>query len=114
VPRGPEDKGKGETDLSRQLRGLAITAASVLLAAVVSAVRLRPYLESEATWTPPHVITYPALAALGFAFVVYAVMRARHRGGEPVDLGPLKLSVRHLAVVAGCLAYVLFVVAIFP
>jgi hypothetical protein len=101
-----------DSGVFKELAGMGVTAASVLLAAVVSAIRLKPYLESGQTWTPLHVTTYPALLALGAALVVYGLARGRG-GARFVEVGPLRFSPRHLAVAVGCLAYVAIAIVVF-
>jgi hypothetical protein len=89
-----------------QLAGMGIAALSVLLAAVVSAVRLRPYLEAGVTWTPLGVVTYPAIIALGVAVLTFSGLRARMDRRAVLDIGPVSFSIQHSAVIVGCLAYV--------
>ncbi len=96
-----------------QLAGMGIAALSVLLAAVVSAVRLRPYLESGATWTPLSVVTYPAIIALGVALLISSGLRARMGRRAVLDIGPVSLSIKHSAVIVGCLAYVVIALLFF-
>jgi hypothetical protein len=89
-----------------RLAGMGIAALSVLLAAVVSAIRLQPYLESGATRTPLTVTTYPAMVALGVAVFVYYGLQSWKGRRALLDIGPVRLSVHHSAVIVGCLAYV--------
>ena len=89
-----------------QLAGLGIAALSVLLAAVVSAIRLQPYLESGATRTPLSVTTYPAMVALGVGLLVFFMLRAQRGRHTPLDIGPVRFSIQHCAIIVGCLAYV--------
>lgn len=89
-----------------RLAGLGVTALSVLLAAVVSAVRLRPYIESGATRTPPSFAIYPAGMAVGVMLLVVLVLRLWRGRQATLDIGPITLSGNQPAVVTWCLAYV--------
>jgi hypothetical protein len=89
-----------------RLAGMGIAALSIFLAAVVSAVRLRPYLESDATWTPLGVTTYPAMIALGVALLAFSVLRVQKGREAILDIGSVRLSLYHSTVITGCLAYV--------
>ena len=95
-----------DSRIINQLAGLGATILSVMLAAVVSAIRLRPYLESGATRTPLSVTTYPGMMALGVALLVFSVLRVWKGRQATLDIGPVRLSIRHSAVIVGCLAYV--------
>lgn len=89
-----------------RLAGVGVTALSVFLAAVVSAVRLRPYLESGATRTPPSFAIYPAGIAVGVMLLVVFVLRAWKGRQATLDIGLVTLSGNQPAVVIWCLAYV--------
>ena len=89
-----------------RLAGMGIAALSVLLAAVVSAIRLQPYLESGETRTPLTVTTYPAIVALGVGLLVFLMLRVRKGRNTPLDIGLVRLSIQHCAIIVGCLAYV--------
>ncbi len=97
----------------KQLAGIGITILSILLAAVVSALRVRPYSEAGETWVPLHVTTYPALMALGLAVLVFSLLRLRQGQRAILDLGLVRLSVYHCAVIVGCLAYTAFALLLF-
>jgi hypothetical protein len=89
-----------------RLAGLGIAALSVFLAAVVSAVRLRPYLESGATRTPPSFAIYPAGIAAAVMLLVVFALRVRRGGHAGLDIGPVTLTGNQPAVITWCLVYI--------
>ena len=54
----------------RELLGFALALSSTLTAGLVSGVRLKPYLDASAIYTPPTFALYPALIAAAFAILV--------------------------------------------
>ena len=92
--------------IMNRLAGLGVTALSVLLAAVVSAIRLRPYLESGVTRTPPSFAIYPAGVGVGVMLLVVLVLRLRRGRQMTLDIGPITFSGNQPAVVTWCLVYI--------
>jgi hypothetical protein len=96
-----------------KLLGFGATGLSVMIAAIVSGFRLRPYLDAGETYTPPTFALYPALIAI--AITVPAVFALRWwQGKADVDIGPVTLTDRQPFIVLGCLFYILVAVTFFP
>lgn len=93
--------------------GLAVTALSVLLAAIVSGLRLKPYMDAGETYTPPSFALYPALIAAVIAIPAILIVR-KWQGKKEIDIGPITLSDRQPFMVFGCLLYVTIAVIFFP
>ena len=77
--------------MNNELRGMLITAGSILAAAVVSGLRLKPYIDAEVTYTPASFMIYPALLAFAIATPLVFLLR-KIQGDKDVDLGPLTFS----------------------
>ena len=125
--------------MNNELRGMLITAGSILAAAVVSGLRLKPYIDAEVTYTPASFMIYPALLALAIAAPLVFLLR-KIQGDKDVDLGPLtfsdqpasasparparsgiislvtkrKLSARTPLVAFWCVLYIVIAVTFFP
>jgi hypothetical protein len=96
-----------------KLLGFGATGLSVMIAAIVSGFRLRPYLDAGETYTPPTFALYPALIAI--AITVPTVFALRWwQGKADVDIGPVTLTDRQPFIVLGCLFYILVAVTFFP
>lgn len=96
-----------------KLYGLGVTGLSVMIAAIVSGFRLRPYLDAGETYTPPTFALYPMLIAI--AVTVPAVFLMRWwQGKRDLDIGPVTLTDRQPFVVLGCLLYITVAVTCFP
>ena len=96
-----------------KLYGLGITGLSVMIAAIVSGLRLKPYLDAGETYTPPTFAMYPALIAI--ALTVPLVFGLRWwQGKVDLDIGPVTLADRQPFIVLGCLLYIFVAVAFFP
>jgi len=96
-----------------QLIGLGITALSVLLAAITSGLRLKPYLDAGVARTPPTLALYPAAIALAITVPVVFFLRWK-QGSKHVAIGPAKFMDNSLFVAMGCLLYILIAVSFFP
>ena len=70
---------------------MLITAGSILAAAVVSGLRLKPYIDAGVTYTPASFMIYPALLAFAIAAPLVFLLR-KLQGDKDVDLGPLTFS----------------------
>src|SRR5581483_3972507 len=99
--------------IMNQILGLGITAASVLLAAITSGLRLKPYLDMGVERTPPTLAIYPAAIALAITVPVVFFLRWR-QGSKHVVVGPAKFMDNSLFVAMGCLLYILIAVSFFP
>src|SRR5215510_1845094 len=96
-----------------KLLGFGVTGLSIMIAAIVSGLRLRPYLDAGETYTPPTFAMYPALIAI--AITVPVVFGVRWwQGKTDVDIGPVTLADRQPFIVLGCLLYILVAVTFFP
>jgi hypothetical protein len=96
-----------------KLYGLGVTGLSVMIAAIVSGLRLRPYLDAGETYTPPTFAMYPALIAIAITVPLVFVLRW-WQGKVDVDIGPVTLADRQPFIVLGCLFYILVAVTFFP
>ena len=96
-----------------RLYGLGVTGLSVMIAAIVSGFRLKPYLDAGETYTPPSFAMYPALIAVAVAVPVVFLLRWWH-GKAEIDIGPVTLTDRQPFVVLGCLFYIIVAVTFFP
>jgi hypothetical protein len=96
-----------------KLLGFGATGLSIMIAAIVSGFRLRPYLDAGETYTPPTFAIYPALIAI--AITVPTVFALRWwQGKADVDIGPVTLTDRQPFIVLGCLFYILVATTFFP
>ena len=96
-----------------QLIGLGITGLSVLLAAITSGLRLKPYVDAGIERTPPTFAMYPAAIALAIAVPIVFFLRWK-QGSKNVEIGPAKFMDNSLFIVLGCLLYVFIAVTFFP
>ncbi len=96
-----------------KIYGLGATGLSVMIAAIVSGFRLRPYLDAGETYTPPTFALYPALVAVAIAVPTVFILRW-WQGKTEVDIGPVTLTDRQPFVVLGCLFYIIVAVIFFP
>jgi hypothetical protein len=92
--------------------GIGVTGLSVMIAALVSGFRLKPYLDARETYTPPTFALYPALIAVAIAVPIGLLLRWWH--GREVDIGPVTLTDRQPFIVLWCLLYVAVAVTFFP
>lgn len=96
-----------------KLLGFGATGLSIMIAAIVSGFRLRPYLDAGETYTPPTFALYPALIALAITVPVVFGLRW-WQGKADVDIGPVTLADRQAFIVFGCLLYIFVAVTFFP
>lgn len=96
-----------------QLIGLGITGLSVLLAAITSGLRLKPYVDAGVERTPPTFAMYPAAIALAIAVPIVFFLRWK-QGSKNVVIGPAKFMDNSLFVALGCVLYILIAVSFFP
>jgi hypothetical protein len=96
-----------------KLYGLGVTGLSIMIAAIVSGLRLRPYLDAGENYTPPTFAMYPALIAV--VITVPLVFGLRWwQGKADLDIGPVTLADRQAFIVLGCLLYIFVAVIFFP
>ena len=96
-----------------QILGLGITGVSVLLAAITSGVRLKPYMDAGVEQTPLTFATYPALIAAAIAVPVVFFLRW-WQGKKHVDIGPVTFTDNLLFIALGCWLYIAVAVSFFP
>lgn len=96
-----------------QFLGVLLTALAVLMAAVVSGVRLKPYMDAGETYTPPTFALYPALIAAAIAIPLGWALR-KWQGKKDIDIGPITFSDRQPFIVLWCLLYVAIALLFFP
>jgi hypothetical protein len=96
-----------------QLIGLGVTGLSVLLAAITSGLRLKPYMDAGITRTPPTFALYPAAIALAITIPVVLFLRWK-QGTKHVEIGPAKFMDNALFIALGCVLYILVAVTFFP
>jgi len=80
---------RGANHMSK-LVGFAVALFSTLLVGVVSGLRLKPYLDAAAVYTPPTFALYPALIATGFS--VFMLMLCQWRRKSLVNIGPVSFT----------------------
>lgn len=99
--------------MMNQVLGLLITSVSVLLAAITSGLRLKPYMDAGIEQTPMTFAVYPA--GIAVAITVPTVFLLRWwQGKKNVDIGPVTFTDNSLFVVLGCLLYIVVAVTFFP
>ena len=96
-----------------KIYGFGATGLSIMIAAIVSGFRLRPYLDAGETYTPPTFALYPALIGVAIAVPTVFILRW-WQGKTDVDIGPVTLADRQPFVVLGCLFYIIVAVTFFP
>ncbi|MEW6297064.1 MAG: hypothetical protein AB1671_04910 [Thermodesulfobacteriota bacterium] len=96
-----------------QFLGILATALSILIAAIVSGLRLKPYMDAGETYTPPTFALYPALIAAAIAIPLGFALR-KWQGKTDIDIGPITLSDKQPFMVLWCLLYVTIAVLFFP
>ena len=96
-----------------KILGLGVSGLSVVLAAIVSGLRLKPYLDAGETYTPPTFALYPALIAVALTVPAVFILR-KWQGKTNVDIGPVTFTDKQPFLVLGCLLYVLVALLFFP
>lgn len=96
-----------------QLYGLIVTGLSVLLAAVTSGFRLKPYLDAGIERTPMTFAIYPAATALAIAVPIVLLIRW-WTGKSAISFGPVTFTRNLPFITLGCLLYVIIAVFFFP
>ena len=99
--------------MKNELLGMLVTALAILSAAVVSGLRLKPYIDAGETYTPASFMLYPALAAVLVAIPVIYLLRAV-QGTKELEIGPLKFTERTPFMALWCILYIVIAVTFFP
>ena len=100
-------------EMMGQVLGLVVTGVSVLLAAITSGLRLKPYMDAGVEQTPMTFAVYPAGIALAITVPIVFLLRW-WQGKRNVDIGPVTFTDNSLFVVLGCLLYIVVAVTFFP
>ncbi len=95
-----------------QFSGLLITALSVLVAAIVSGLRLKPYIEAGAERTPASFMLYPVLVTLAITVPTVFLLR-KVQGKKDIDIGPIRFNDRMPFIALGCIVYAVISLAFF-
>lgn len=96
-----------------ELYGLGITALSIVIAALTSGFRLKPYLDAGVERTPLTFATYPAAIAAAIAIVVVFLIRL-WTGKKNINVGPVTFTGNLPFIAIGCFVYVFVAVFFFP
>ncbi len=96
-----------------ELLGAGMALLSTVAAALVSGLRLKPYLDAGAVYTPPRFALYPALIAVAVA-VPTVVSLFWWRRKTSVTIGPATLTDRQFFAVLWCLLYIFTALIFFP
>ena len=96
-----------------ELYGLGITALSIVIAALTSGFRLKPYLDAGVERTPLTFATYPAAIAAALSIVVIFLVRW-WTGKKNVNVGPVTFTGNLPFIVLGCFLYVIIAISFFP
>lgn len=99
--------------LMNQLYGMGIAGLSVMLAAIVSGFRLKPYIDAGVARTPMTFAAYPAAIAIAIAVPVVFFVRW-WTGKKTIDIGPVSFTGNLPIITLGCLLYVFIAVSFFP
>jgi len=95
------------------LLGLGVTGISVMIAAIVSGLRLKPYLDAGVAQTPLTFAFYPALIAAAISVPIVFLLRW-WQGKKSIDIGPVTFIDNFSFIALGCLVYVVVAVTFFP
>lgn len=96
-----------------QLYGMGITGLSVMLAALVSGFRLKPYIDAGVERTPMTFAAYPAAIAAAIAVPIVLFIRW-WTGKKTIDLGPVSFTGNLPFIALGCLLYIFIAISFFP
>jgi hypothetical protein len=96
-----------------QILGMGVTALSVMIAAVVSGFRLKPYLDASLERTPLTFAFYPLVIAAALAVPTVFLIR-KWQGKRNIDIGRVTFTGNLPFIALGCLLYVLVAMTFFP
>ncbi len=96
-----------------ELLGVGMALLSTVAAALVSGLRLKPYLDAGAVYTPPRFALYPALIAVAVT-VPTVVILFWWRRKTSTTLGPATFTDRQFFAVLWCLLYICTALIFFP
>jgi hypothetical protein len=95
-----------------QFSGLLVTALSVMAAAIVSGVRLKPYIDAGAARTPPSFMLYPVLITIAITVPMVFLLR-KLQGKKNIDIGPVTFDDRMPFIALGCIIYAIIAMTFF-
>ena len=95
-----------------QFTGLLVTALSVLAAAIVSGVRLKPYIDAGATYTPASFMLYPVLITIAITVPIVLVLQ-KVQNKKDLDIGPVTFQDRMPFIAFGCIIYTIIALTFF-
>ena len=95
-----------------QFSGLLVTALSIMAAAIVSGVRLKPYIDAGAARTPPSFMLYPVLIAIAITVPIVFLLR-KLQGKKDIDIGPVTFDDRMPFIALACIAYAVIAMTFF-
>lgn len=84
-----------------------------MTAAIVSGLRLKPYMDAGEKYTPPSFALYPALIAVAIAVPVVLLLRW-WQGKRSLDIGPVTFVGNMPFIALGCVVYIIVAVTFFP
>ena len=96
-----------------QILGMGVTALSVMIAAVVSGFRLKPYLDANLERTPLTFAFYPLTIAVALTVPTVFLIR-KWQGKRNIDIGRVTFTGNLPFIALGCLLYVVVAVTLFP
>ena len=91
----------------------SLPGVSVMVAALTSGFRLKPYLDAGVTRTPLTFATYPAAIAALTSIAMVSLIRW-WTGKKNVDIGPVTFSGNLPFIAFGCFLYAIIAVVFFP
>ena len=95
-----------------QFSGLLVTAVSVLAAAIVSGLRLKPYIDAGATHTPASFMLYPVLITVAITVPIVFLLR-KVQGKKDLEIGPVTFQDRMPFIAFGCIIYTIVALTFF-
>jgi hypothetical protein len=95
-----------------QFSGLLVTALSVMAAAIVSGVRLKPYIDAGAARTPASFMLYPVLVTLAITVPMVFLLR-KLQGKKDIAIGPVTFNDRMPFIAFGCIVYAIISLTFF-
>ena len=92
---------------------MLVTALSILSAAIVSGIRLKPYMDAGETYTPASFMMYPAIIAAVIAIPIIFFLRKR-QNSKDITVGTLVFKDRTPFIALWCALYIVIAFTFFP
>ncbi len=99
--------------MKNELLGMLVTALSILSAAIVSGIRLKPYMDAGETYTPASFMIYPAVIAAVIAVPIIFFLRKR-QNSQTIAVGSLVFKDRAPFIALWCVLYIVIAFTFFP